>query len=168
MKVHELLSETTKVQEAPVGLAKRAGQAIAGKFSKTQARKAEISKEANEVFKELKIQFQGSDFDLDNLPADRFIAFMNNKGYGDNIEQQVGKFTDPGDSESTINKKQIENIVLTQIRNAAAGQSSAQKGKFAAKQGQQQAAKGGGDLRKIAQAVQGLSDQEKQQLSKLL
>lgn len=169
MKVYDIISEEQSVQEAPVGLAKRAGQAIAGKVSKTQARKGEVSKEANEVFKELKVQFQGSDFDLNNLPVDRFVAFMDKKGYGDGIEQEIEKFTDAGDPESTINKKQIETIVLKQIQNAAASDSRTQKGKFAGGKSKQKAAKGTSqDLKKIAQAVKGLSDEEKAQLGKMI
>lgn len=173
MKINEIISENTDLEEAPVGMMKRAGQAIAGKFSKTQARKGEISKEANEVFKELKIQFGGSEYDLNRLPAEKLISFMQKKGYGDGIKQQVEKFTDANDPESVLNKKQIEQIVLTQTREAAADSQPTSKGRFAKKGSagdkSSSSAKGASaDLKKVAQAVRQLSDQEKQQLAKLI
>lgn len=173
MRIYEIVGEDNSLEEAPVGMLKRAGQAVAGKFSKTQARKGEVSKEANEVFKELKIQFAGSSYDLDRLPAEKLISFMQQKGYGNGIEQQVEKFTDANDPESVLNKKQIEQIVLTQTQEAAAGQQPTARGRFAKK-----SSAGGKDsssaknvsanLKKIAQVVKQLSDEEKQQLAKII
>ena len=131
MKIYDIVKEEQSVQEAPVGLAKRAGQAVAGKVSKTAARKGEVSKEANDVFKELKVQFKGGGADLNNLPVEEFAAFMDKKGYGNGIEQQIEKFVDADDPESTINKKQIETIVLNQIQKASRQDTRTQKGKFA-------------------------------------
>jgi hypothetical protein len=175
MKVYDIISEDKEVAEAPVGMLKRAGQAVAGKVSSTAARKGEVSKEANEVFKELKVQFKGSEFDLNKLPVDRFASFMDKKGYGDGIKQEIEKFTDADDPESTLDKKQIETIVLKQTQSAAASDSRTQKGKFASGKGSQKGGKGSAgskgaspELKKVADAVSKMSDAEKQELAKLI
>lgn len=173
MKVYDIISEDKEVAEAPVGALKRAGQAIAGKVSKTAAAKGESSKEANQTFKDLKIWAARGDLDLKNLPVDKFKSFMQQKGYDKQLDQQIGKFTDPNDSESTLDKKQIEQIVLAQTKDAATDGGNVQKGKYAQKGSAGKKSSSGSkgasaDLKKVAQAVKKLSDKEKQQLAKLL
>jgi len=174
MKVYDIISEDTDVAEAPVGMLKRAGQAIAGKVSKGAARSGEVSKEANEVFKEIKIKLQkGGGYDLNNLPVGKFKEFMQAKGYDTGLDQQINKFTDASDPESTLDKKQIEKIVLAQTQEASTTAGNISKGKFGQKGGSSSqggsAAQGASkDLKKVAQAVQKLSAEEKQRLAKLI
>jgi len=168
MKVYDIVNEDQSVQEAPVGMLKRAGQAVAGKVSKTQARKGEVSKEANEVFKDLKVTFKGADYDLNELPVSKFKDFMQGKGYDQGLDQQIEKFTDADDPESTLDKKQIEKIVLAQTQEASTTAGSAKRGKFAQKGSGKTGKAASGDLKKIADAVSKMSDEEKQQLAKLI
>jgi hypothetical protein len=173
MKVYDIISEDKEVVEAPVGMLKRAGQAVAGKVSKTQARKGEVSKEANAVFKDLKVTFKGADYDLNALPVEKFKEFMQGKGYDQGLDQQINKFADASDPESTLDKKQIEKIVLSQTQEASTTAGQTSKGKFAKKSdagGKSGSAAQGAskDLKKVAQAVQKLSDEEKQRLAKLI
>jgi len=172
MKVYDIISEDKEVAEAPVGMLKRAGQKIAGKVSKTAAAKGESSKEANQTFKDLKIWAARGDLDLKNLPVEKFKSFMQQKGYDKQLDQQINKFTDASDSESTLDKKQIEQVVLAQTKDAATTGGNVQKGKYAQKGSKGQsssAAKGASaDLKKVAQAVKKLSSEEKQKLSKMI
>ena len=175
MKIYDIVREDSDIEEAPVGMLKRAGQAVAGKVSAAAAAKGESSKEANQVFKDLKIWAARGELDLKNLPVDKFKSFMQKKGYDNQLDQQISKFTDPNDSESALGKKQIEQIVLAQTRDAATDNARVQKGKYA-KGSEKQAGKkdksGAGsssqDLKQVAQTVKKMSDKEKQQLAKLL
>lgn len=174
MKVYDIISEDKEVTEAPVGALKRAGQAVAGKVSKGAARSGEVSKEANDVFKEIKVKLKsGGGYALNNLPASKFKEFMKGKGYDQGLDQQINKFTDASDPDATLNKKQIEQIVLAQTREASTTSGNTSKGKFAQKGGSSGKAGSGAkgaskDLKKVAQAVQKLSDEEKQRLAKLI
>ena len=174
MKVYDIISEDSKVAEAPVGMLKRAGQAVAGTVSKGAARAGEVSKEANEVFDEIKVKLQkGGGYDLNNLPASKFKEFMQAKGYDQGLDQQINKFTDASDPDATLNKKQIEQIVLAQTKEASTTAGQTSKGKFAQKGSS--SSKGGSsakgtspELKKVADAVSKMSDAEKQQLAKLI
>jgi len=171
MKVYDIISEDADVAEAPVGMLKRTGQAIAGKFSQAAAAKGESSKEANQTFKDLKVWASRGDLDLKNLPVGDFKRFMQQKGYDKNLDQQIDRFKDASDPEATLDKKQIEQIVLAQTKAAAASDTSnIQKGKYAQK-GSSSRTSGStpaADLKKIADAVSKMSDAEKQQLAKLI
>lgn len=174
MKIYDIVKETP-VDEAPVGAFKRAGQAIGGMFSKATAAKGESSKEANQVFDDLKVYAARGNLDLKNFPVEKFKTFMQQKGYDTNLDQMIGKWTDPNDPESTLNRKQIEKIVLAQTRTAAIDNAKVTKGKFA-RNNQQQSSKtakpstknSNKDLKQMAQTIKQLSDKEKQQLLKLL
>jgi len=173
MKVYDIISEDTEVDEAPVGMLKRAGQAIAGTVSQAAAGKSETSKEANQVFKDLKVQASRGEIDLDSMPVDKFKSFMQQKGYDDNLDQQIEKWTDSNDPESTLNKKQIEKIVLAQTQSAAYDNTRVQKGKFAkrsnsADKGDPKQKATSSELKKIADAVGKMSKAEKAQLAKMI
>jgi ribosomal protein L12E/L44/L45/RPP1/RPP2 len=124
MKIYDI------VNEAPVSALDRAKQSIAGTVSSGQKRKGEVSKEANQVAKELKSLLQGANVNLNEIPVKTFVDFMKRKGYNDNIEQQVEKFVDSNDPDATLNKKQAENVLLAQVRSASLD-SDTSKGKFA-------------------------------------
>jgi len=173
MKVYDIISEDEEVAEAPVGMLKRAGQKIAGTVSQAAAGKSETSKEANQVFKDLKIQTSRGELDLNNMPVEKFKSFMQKKGYDDNLDQQIEKWTDSSDPESTLNKKQIEKIVLAQTQSAAYDNTRVQKGKFAkgsASDDKSDSKKKAtsAELKKVADAVSKMSDAEKQELAKLI
>lgn len=127
MKIYDI------VDEAPVSAVDRAKQKVGSMASRGQARKSEVSQEANQVAKELKALLQGASVDLNEIPVKTFVDFMKRKGYDDNIEQQVEKFVDSSDPDAVLNKKQAENVLLSQVKSASLSDQGAavSKGKFA-------------------------------------
>jgi hypothetical protein len=82
MKVYQIISENNEIDEAPVGMFRRAGQSIMRYLgSKHAAGAEEVSDEANNLKKELSVWMGRSNIKKGQLTLDDLEKFLNMKGY---------------------------------------------------------------------------------------
>lgn len=186
MKVYQIVSEQTDVNEAPVGMLKRAGTAIASKIPGgigQRARGRQVSnKEANQVKKELNTWMGTAQIPRNQLTVEQFMTFMDQKGYGGQVLKKVLKTVKPGARKNDlITGSEIDQAILQSIGNVVARQGSnvgrgslagaKPKGVFKSKRnaGQFKSKRTGTNVPKnIASAVSQMSPEQKRALAQML
>lgn len=129
MKVHQIVSENSEIEEAPVGMFKKGAQAL-GRYlgSKTAAGAEEVSDEANELKKELSRWMGQAGIKSGTLTVDQLEKFLAKAGYGGMAAGELEKLRTAKQQKSDARQKKIQNFgqrVGAGIAGAKAGMQAA-------------------------------------------
>ena len=125
MRVNDLIAENDVINEAPVGMLKKAGQAIGAKAlgaigakgkAGNLASKADLSDTANNLYNEFRKYLGTQDKDIKTATGEDLDGFLKSKGA-----------TVPGIPSGVINKQQINKAVMQAAKDAMAAQAGVQK-----------------------------------------
>lgn len=137
MKIYDIISETSDLDEAPAGWIRQKARGLGAKMgSKTAATTLATGNEANELKKELKAWMAGSQIPKGQLTADDLETYLDQKGYGglaaDAIALVRKKDTDAAAAKAA---KAADRSAKMQAVGYAAGQAAGKVGQAAGKVG---------------------------------
>lgn len=138
MKIYDIISETSDLDEAPASWLKQKARGLGAKMgSRTAATTKATGDEANELKKELKAWMAGSQIPKGQLTADDLETYLDQKGYGglsaDAIALVRKKDTDAAAAKAA---KAADRSAKMQAVGYAAGQAAGKVGQAAGQLGQ--------------------------------
>jgi hypothetical protein len=173
MKVHQIISENSDIEEAPMGILSKLGNKVASKIPGLRGganAKLDVGNDANEMKNDLKIWMAGSGIKKGQLSVDDFKNFLTQKGLPtdkvDNMFSQMrqnpnGSFRTGGMSNKEVDAV-LHKVVQLGFKDQGAG---SRRSRFAPQTGTPPAPTSGQDLNSI---VSRLTPQQKAQLKAML